>query len=75
MSDNLKQLGLPWTMYCDDNNDRVPPNDNGFPWDQNRTWVRGILDLSNSTDNTNTVFLQTSHVWSYAPSLAIWKCG
>ena len=23
---NIKQLQLGWLMYCDDNNDRIPPN-------------------------------------------------
>ncbi|MSU64375.1 MAG: type II secretion system protein [Pedosphaera sp.] len=71
---NLKQLGLSWAQYCEDNNDRVPPNDNGYSYDQARTWVRGFLQLGSSTDNTNTVFLQTSHLWKYHESLGVWRC-
>jgi prepilin-type N-terminal cleavage/methylation domain-containing protein len=72
---NLKQMGLAWVMYADDNADRLPPNDFFHNNDPNRTWVRGILDFANSTpDNTNTFFLETSHLWKYAPSLGVWKC-
>jgi prepilin-type N-terminal cleavage/methylation domain-containing protein len=72
---NLKQMGLAWTLYAEDFLDRVPPNDFFQTYDTNRTWVRGALDLSaDKPDNTNTVFLQTSLLWRYAPSLGIWKC-
>lgn len=68
------QLQLAWLLYVNDNSDRVPPNEDNYPFDLNRTWVRGLLNLSNTPDNTNTVFLKTSHLWSYAPALEIWKC-
>ena len=71
---NLRQMGLSWTLYCDDNNDRVPPNDRLNEYDPTGTWVRGSLDLNNSPDNTNTVFITTSHLWRYNQSLGIWKC-
>jgi len=71
---NLKQMGLAWVMYAGDNDDRVVPNDSD-PYDRNRNWVRGWLDLKNSPDNTNTIFLTDSLLASYgASSLGIWKC-
>ena len=72
---NLRQMGLAWVMYAGDNDDRVVPNDNFAPYDRDRNWVRGLLDLDNISDNTNTVFLTDSLLASYgASSLGIWKC-
>ena len=68
---NLKQMGMTWLLYADDNNDRIPPNEHP----QHGSWVRGWLDNRRSVpDNTNVVFLMNSHLWSYAPNLGIWKC-
>ena len=62
-------------MYAGDNDDRIPPNDNDANNDRNRNWVRGWLDLNNSPDNTNTVFLTDSLLGSYLNySLGVWKC-
>jgi prepilin-type processing-associated H-X9-DG protein len=43
-------------------------------YDTNQTWVRGSLAPTPKPDNTNTVFLQTSHLWAYSASLGVWKC-
>ena len=50
---NLKQLGLSWVMYAEENNEKVPPN-GADPNNVNTTWVRGLLDLSNSPDTGTT---------------------
>ena len=72
---NLKQMGLAWTLYADDSRDQIPRNDFFHDNDPTRTWVRGFMDLAdNPPGNTNTLFLQTSPLWTYAPSLGIWKC-
>ena len=72
---NLRQMGLAWVMYSADNNDRVAPNDILAPYDRDRTWVRGKLDLDNSSDNTNTLFLTDSLMGPYLSfSLGVWKC-
>ncbi|MBI3414587.1 MAG: prepilin-type N-terminal cleavage/methylation domain-containing protein [Verrucomicrobia bacterium] len=74
---NLKQMGLSWLMYADDNNDLVPPNLSSFnsPYDTNLRWVTGVLMYNaSSTDNTNTLLLAKSHLWKYHESAAIWKC-
>jgi type II secretory pathway pseudopilin PulG len=71
---NLRQLSLSWIMYSSDNDDRIPPN-NVDSTDPSKTWVRGWLDYANSVpDNTNTVYLMTSHLWPYHQSLGVWKC-
>jgi prepilin-type N-terminal cleavage/methylation domain-containing protein/prepilin-type processing-associated H-X9-DG protein len=54
---NTKQLILSWTMYSDDNNGKLAPNQNE---DGNvaPSWVKGVLSWdSNNTDNTNIFFL------------------
>jgi len=71
---NLRQLSLSWLMYAGDNDDRIPPN-NLDSTDPAKTWVRGWLDYANPVpDNTNTVYLMTSHLWPYHQSLGVWKC-
>ena len=67
-------MGLAWVMYAGDNDDRVVPNDVFAPYDRDRNWVRGKLDLNNSPDNTNNVFLTDSLLGSYVSySLGVWK--
>jgi prepilin-type N-terminal cleavage/methylation domain-containing protein/prepilin-type processing-associated H-X9-DG protein len=79
---NEKQLGLGWYMYAQDNNDRITPNapnESGTsglatPTSAASTYVSGVMDYSNGTDNTNTYLLQQSLIYQYAPSISIWKC-
>jgi prepilin-type N-terminal cleavage/methylation domain-containing protein len=71
---NLKQLGLSWVMYADDNGDRIPPNE-AYVASVEPSWVMGVLGYPTaSTDNTNTLFLQQSHLWKYHQSLGVWRC-
>jgi prepilin-type N-terminal cleavage/methylation domain-containing protein len=79
---NLKQLGLSWTMYTLDNDEKVPPNGGNdqagfvpnlmahYP----RTWCAGWLDLLTASDNTNTLYLMRSHLWPYHNNLSVWRC-
>jgi len=68
---NLRQMGLSWLMYADDNGDRIPPNEHGVYG----TWVRGSLDNAlPAPDNTNVVNLMNSHLWPYHANLGIWRC-
>lgn len=72
---NLKQMGLAWTMYCDENNDRLPPNENYGTDHGSFSWVRGQLDPAGSTANTNTTFLTSSLLATYLnSSIPVWKC-
>jgi prepilin-type N-terminal cleavage/methylation domain-containing protein/prepilin-type processing-associated H-X9-DG protein len=74
---NLKQLGLGWFMYTQDYDDKVPPNielqfgASGI----NTTWVSGVLNMANSTDNTNTWLLEQSLLYKYCPNVKAWKCA
>ena len=76
---NMRQMGLSWILYANDHNDSVPPNNawqsSGEVYDTNQTWVRGWFRFNTpQPDNTNEVFLKTSHLWPYHETLGIWKC-
>lgn len=79
---NLKQMGLAWTMYAGDNNDGIPPNNGnnqngwvaGVTQHYPNTWVAGWLEFNGTSDNTNTLYLERSHIQPYLNSLAVWRC-
>ncbi|MCP5520559.1 MAG: prepilin-type N-terminal cleavage/methylation domain-containing protein [Verrucomicrobiales bacterium] len=77
---NLRQMGLAWLMYGDDNQGHFPPND-GYPPGQattnvTETWVVGFLLHGQSTpDNTNTYVLTHSLLGPYLNrSVKVWRC-
>ncbi len=83
---NLKQLGLAWVMYPNDNNDIVMPNPaetttvssssvaNVDTTYQN--WVNGYLSWTDSNpDNTNYIYLQRAATGPYCNfGIKIFKC-
>jgi prepilin-type N-terminal cleavage/methylation domain-containing protein/prepilin-type processing-associated H-X9-DG protein len=70
---NMKQMGLAWWMYAEDNQDRLPPNIGGQG--PSGPWVGGWMSSwDDNPDNTNTLHLRTSHLWPYLNSLEVWKC-
>src|SRR5258708_551943 len=80
---NLKQLGLSWASYSHDNDDKIPPNNGDKQAGYNPsvspfyplTWCAGWLNNSVPVpDNTNSLFLQASHLWPYHKNLAVWRC-
>jgi len=81
---NMKQLGLAWTMYTHDQEDRVPPNPGLALMDAQYNWVIGVMTLDNgdnlifpgrnNPDNTNTLHLKNSLIWPYLQSLGVWRC-
>jgi prepilin-type N-terminal cleavage/methylation domain-containing protein/prepilin-type processing-associated H-X9-DG protein len=69
---NLKQMGLAWLMYPDDNTGWLPPNANGGAAGG---WVDGWLDFSaNNADNTNINYLVKSKLGPYTVNYRIYKC-
>jgi prepilin-type N-terminal cleavage/methylation domain-containing protein len=79
---NLKQMGLAWVIYAQDNNDRIPPNngndtsgwvDGVTPFYPN-TWCAGWLEFNGTPDNTNVAYLKRSHIYPSLNSLEVWKC-
>jgi prepilin-type N-terminal cleavage/methylation domain-containing protein/prepilin-type processing-associated H-X9-DG protein len=67
---NLKQLGLAWYMYPEDNNDKLVPNGTG---DQ-RGWVEGWLQTPVEATNINMIKAPKGLLWTYNQSLSIYKC-
>src|SRR6476620_4377637 len=67
---NLKQLGLAWYMYPDDNNDKLVPNGTG---DQ-RGWVEGWLITPQAATTVNLLKAPKGLLWRYNYSLYIYKC-
>src|SRR5262249_15389603 len=81
---NMRQLGLSWTMYVQDSEDAVPPNPGLALMDSHFNWVIGVMTLDsgdnlifpgkNNPDNTNTDNLVKSLLWPYHQSLGVWRC-
>lgn len=82
---NLRQLGLAWVMYADDNGGRVAPNNGnvgqGSSGSGNQSWVSGWLDFTASLDNINTDYLINfekngyyGHLGPYVKTPAVFKC-
>jgi prepilin-type N-terminal cleavage/methylation domain-containing protein len=68
---NIKQLQLGWIMYCDDNSDRIPPNNTGgvFGVPGQEAWVYGWVP----TDITPTN-IQNGVMYKYNPALGTYVC-
>ena len=80
---HLKQLQLAWFMYANDHNDKLAPNLGLFSAQTvalttYNTWVMGALSLNgpglNNPDNTNILYLQSSLLFPYLKSVAVFKC-
>jgi prepilin-type N-terminal cleavage/methylation domain-containing protein/prepilin-type processing-associated H-X9-DG protein len=75
---NGKQLTLAWTLYADENQGRLAPN-NQFGTDsqygKGSGWVDGWLDFNGANpDNTNTALIKASRLGPYSKSVEIYKC-
>jgi hypothetical protein len=70
---NIRQLGLAWRMYAEDNGDHVPPNTSGSS--PTAGWVNGWLNFqSGNRDNTNVAYLLNAKLGPYTKSASIYKC-
>jgi prepilin-type N-terminal cleavage/methylation domain-containing protein/prepilin-type processing-associated H-X9-DG protein len=71
---NLKQIGLAWIMYADDNNGTLAsaPDKGGMgAFD----WVAGGLNFTaNNPDNTNITHLLKGPLGPYVKNPAVYKC-
>jgi prepilin-type N-terminal cleavage/methylation domain-containing protein/prepilin-type processing-associated H-X9-DG protein len=73
----MKQMGLAWLMYADDNEDRLAPNRGDVGGEHDSQWVRGNmqLGLADWPDHTNLVYLREGHLGSYLSSdTGVYKC-
>jgi prepilin-type N-terminal cleavage/methylation domain-containing protein/prepilin-type processing-associated H-X9-DG protein len=70
---NMKQLGLCWIMYANDNNDRLVLN-----WvlsdysSAPESWLSGNMQISD--ESTNVAYIQNGRLYDYNKSPAIYKC-
>ncbi|HWF18018.1 MAG TPA: type II secretion system protein [Verrucomicrobiae bacterium] len=69
---NMKQLQLCWHMYCDDNNDAMPPN--GTPGIlgsgvTTNSWITG-----NAQSDTTPQYIESGLLYKYNTSPAIYAC-
>lgn len=70
---NLRQLQTAWTLYSDSNGGWLAPN-RGIT-ETNQSWVWGWLNMDNSPDNTNDIYIRESMLWNHgANSMQLWKC-
>jgi prepilin-type N-terminal cleavage/methylation domain-containing protein len=63
---NMKQLQLCWHMYCDDNNDSLPPNGTQA---MGTSWIEG-----SAHSDTTPIFLEEGLLYPYNKSYAIYAC-
>jgi prepilin-type N-terminal cleavage/methylation domain-containing protein len=73
---NVKQMGLAWRLYVEDNNDRLFP---ALGATKTNDWVYGnylTLEMPSLDGNWNAdKYLKQSLLWSYAGSTpALWRC-
>jgi prepilin-type N-terminal cleavage/methylation domain-containing protein/prepilin-type processing-associated H-X9-DG protein len=73
---NIKQLSLAWTLYSEDNADRLV-NNHGIPETRakRQNWVNNVLDWRDADDNTNITTITSGKLASYAQNnVGIFKC-
>ncbi len=75
---NLRQLQLAWIMYCDDNSDQLPPNDD-LSLQNINSWVKGVMQwdttMASHADNYNTTNLTDSLLGPYCGhQIGIYRC-
>lgn len=66
---NLKQLTLCWTMYADDNNGRLAPNEASGEISLTGSWIEGDAKTDRTTTN-----IQKGVLFRYNSSVAIYRC-
>jgi len=73
---DVKQLGLAWYMYSQDNDERLALNKQLQAGTSGigKTWVSGVLNMANSTDNTNIYLLEQSQLYPYCKNINVWHC-
>jgi prepilin-type N-terminal cleavage/methylation domain-containing protein/prepilin-type processing-associated H-X9-DG protein len=78
---NVRQLGLAWLMYANEQRDRLPYNLGGdamrktFAPQDPLNWVNGLMDWETNSDNTNaSLILQSSLAPYINNSVRLYKC-
>jgi prepilin-type N-terminal cleavage/methylation domain-containing protein/prepilin-type processing-associated H-X9-DG protein len=78
---DYKQLGLAWTIYFEENSDRLvnnfgtPVNNNFNAGKITNSWVNNVMDWTLSPDNIETSFVSSAKLGPYVgDSAASFKC-
>jgi len=74
---NMKQVGLAWVMYADDNRHILMPNSGWLPAGAEGHWVLGDMQLGKADwpDHTNLVYLREGHLGRYlSGNTDVYKC-
>jgi len=66
---NLKQLTVCWTMYPDDNNGKLPPNEASGEISLPGCWIEGDAKTDRTTAN-----IEKGILYPYNRSVAIYRC-
>ncbi|MGO8677644.1 MAG: type II secretion system protein [Limisphaerales bacterium] len=66
---NLHQLGIAWTMYKDDNNDRLVWS---YPTANSFVWVNG--NMTNAAEAVDTGLIETGMLYPYDKDAQIYHC-
>lgn len=73
-TNNLRQIGMTWLMYADDNSDRLVENGNGEPSPQRRWWVSGGTHMSGNLVRPEMLEGERAAFSPYLKSGKIYKC-
>jgi hypothetical protein len=68
-SSNLRQLGLAWKLYYEDNADRLVES---YPFNNPEAWVQG--DMSRPAEAGNADLLRQGKLYPYNRNVAIYHC-
>ena len=66
---NLRQLGLAWILYYNDNNGRLVES---YPVNNPNAWILG--DMRNARQATNTDLLRQGKLYAYNRNVAVYHC-
>ena len=73
---NVRQLGIAWIMYAQDNEEKLAPNKQNQSGTSGltTTWVSGVLDMVNGPDNVDLSLIQQSLLFPYCKNVNAWHC-
>jgi prepilin-type N-terminal cleavage/methylation domain-containing protein/prepilin-type processing-associated H-X9-DG protein len=73
---NVRQLGIAWIMYAQDNEEKLAPNKQNQAGNSGvaTTWVSGVMDMVNGPDNLDTSLIQQSLLFPYCKNVNAWHC-
>jgi prepilin-type processing-associated H-X9-DG protein len=73
---NVRQLGIAWIMYAQDNEEKLALNKQNQSGASGlmTTWVSGVLDMVNGPDNVDLSLIQQSLLFSYCKNVSAWHC-